>query len=268
MTLTTREHHRAGEHAWALGTAGLLLGMCAAAGAAQLWKLLIIAVASCLSMIAGAVLGRRAIANSHVLTWANGATAGAMVTSACAFLLPMAITQDPKLGGFGTATGVLVGFALHNADRLSTRTTPDDCVVRLTIHAVTAGLVIGAVYASMPNAGVLLGLSIVSHKGPAGYAAARSLRRAGEPVTPVVLPACGVGISSIAVGLLGWSPPTSVTAVVFGVAAGLFLHVALDFLAHLERTPEPSGGRLSTHATASTLTGGAVVVFAWMLTGA
>ncbi len=47
MTPTTRKHHRASEYVWVLGTAGLLAGMCAAAGTAQLWKLLIIAVVSC-----------------------------------------------------------------------------------------------------------------------------------------------------------------------------------------------------------------------------
>ncbi len=37
--------------------------------------------------------------------------------------------------------------------------------IAIAAHALSAGLVIGLVYASMPDLGILLGLAIVSHKG-------------------------------------------------------------------------------------------------------
>lgn len=270
MTLTaTREPLRSSEYAVALGVISVFMGACVAAGAADLGKLLIIAVVSCLAMVAGAALALRGIVNSSTLTWVYGLAAGAMVASACAFLLPTAIERDATLGGFGIAGGVLAGFAIHIAGVwFGSRTALlDDYVVRLTVHSVAAGFVMGAIYASMPSLGLLLGLSIISHKGPAGYAAALSLHESGRSVVPVVLPACGVGIAAIAVGLLGWPLSPSVTAPVFGVAAGLFLHVALDFLAHLEKNPAAGSPRLATHATASALTGATVVVCAWAVTG-
>ncbi|GAB3278906.1 ZIP family metal transporter [Parasphingorhabdus pacifica] len=269
MTLTTADRLRSSERVIAVGTVGTLAGLCVLAGAAQLWKLVVIAVVSCLSMVAGGVLGSRTILDPRALTWAYGVTAGAMVTSACAFVLPTAIGQEPKLGGFGIAVGVLAGFAMHIAgDRLRTRAAVlDDCVLRLTVHSVAAGIVIGAVYANMPSVGLLLGLSIVSHKGPAGYAAARSLHLAGQSVVPVVLPACAVGIAALVVGLLGWPLSTASTAMVFGFGAGLFLHVALDFLAHLEGPSSAGIPRLPGHATASAVTGGVIVVLAWAIIG-
>ncbi|NHD19253.1 MULTISPECIES: hypothetical protein [Actinopolyspora] len=270
MTLTaTREHLRTSEHAVAMGVLGVFVVACFAAEAAGLGKLLIIAVVSCLAMVAGAVLALRRIVSSSALTWAYGLAAGAMVASACAFLLPTAIERNATLGGFGIAAGVLAGFTLHLAGAgFEFRTALlDDYVVRLTVHSVAAGFVIGAIYASMPGIGLLLGLSIISHKGPAGYAAARSLHGSGRSIVPVVLPSCGIGIAAIAVGLLGWPLSPAVTAPVFGVAAGLFLHVALDFLAHLEKNRATGSPRLAAHATTSALAGAAAVVGAWAITG-
>lgn len=270
MTLTaTTEQLRPSEHAVTVGAVSVFTATCVAAWSLDLGKLLIIAVLSCLAMLAGTALALRRIVRSSTLTWSYGLAAGAMVTSACAFLLPTAIERDATLGGFGIAAGVLAGFAIHIAGTSigSRRALLDDYVVRLTVHSVTAGLVMGAIYTSMPGVGLLLGLSIISHKGPAGYAAARSLRESGRSVIPVVLPACGVGIAAITVGLLGWPLAPSATAPVFGLAAGLFLHVALDFLAHLENNPTPASPRMTLHATASALTGAAVVVCAWAVTG-
>ncbi|MHA6801942.1 ZIP family metal transporter [Salinifilum ghardaiensis] len=270
MTLTSTEGRlRSGEHAVTIGVIGLFAGACIAAGVADLRKLLIIAAVSCLAMVAGAALAPRGIVNSSTLTWAHGLAAGAMVASACGFLLPTAMERNPTLGGFGIAAGVLAGFAVHIGGAWfgSRAALLDDYVVRLTAHSVAAGLVMGAIYASMPSIGLLLGLAIISHKAPAGYVAARSLHESGRSVVPVVLPACGVGIAAIVVGLLGWPLSPPVTASAFGASAGLFLHVALDFLAHLERNRAAGSPRLAAHATASALTGAAVVVCAWTITG-
>jgi ZIP family zinc transporter len=179
-----------------------------------------------------------------------------------------AIGRDPELGGFGIAAGVLAGFALHAAgERLGALTAAlDDVVVRLSVHAVTAGVVIGAVYASLPGIGLLLGLSIVSHKGPAGYAAARRLGRSGRSVVPLVVPAAGVGIPALAVSLLGWRTPEPLNAVVFGVAAGVFLHLAVDFLASgTSGETEAPADRTGLHRAVGAIAGIGCVVLAWVL---
>ncbi len=152
----------------------------------------------------------------------------------------------------------------------------------LSMHSLGAGLVIGAVYATMPALGAVLGLAIVSHKGPAGYAAARRLRRRGASVLLLLWPAAAVCIAAVPVGLI--DPPTSDAfhAVVFGAATGLFLHVAIDFLPRCgwgselyraarvrpDSQSDPTARRVGNvrhHAVWSTFVGGLIVAGAWAL---
>jgi len=200
-------------------------------------KVVGIAWAAFVAMAGGVAIGVRVDGSSaRSLVWGYGLASGAMVTGAAVFLVPQAVSYDPRLAGFGVAAGVLTGYAAHTAGhRLSHHDLPiDRTAAQLTAHAVSAGVVIGAVYAAMPNLGPLLGLAIVSHKAPAGYAAARRLRDAGRPVTGLLLPAGGLGVSAIAVSLLRLPPDPATDAVVFGFAAGVFLHVAMDFLPSCE----------------------------------
>jgi ZIP family zinc transporter len=208
-----------------------------------------------------------------------------MITSTAVFLIPSAIGHHAAFGGFGIAAGVLIGFALHvGQHQLSHLSLPfDRTTLELTVHALTAGLVIGAVYATMPALGLALGLAIVSHKGPAGYAAACRLRRTGHSAAGLLVPAAAVAVTAVPVGLLAM-PGTAIThALVFGVATGIFLHVALDFLpqceiggelmevAGLSDVVEDDGfdeqhhllDRLRLHAVASTAIGGLLVFGAW-----
>jgi len=149
--------------------------------------------------------------------------------------------------------------------------------LEISAHALSAGLIIGLVYASMPGLGLLLGLAIVSHKGPAGYAAARRLSRSGKSVTSLLLPAAGVGLTALPMALVTVPDAPAVNAVVFGFAAGIFLHVAMDFLPKCESGSEidevvqlQEGAHhlldeLRTHAVASTAVGVVAVVAAWTL---
>ncbi len=258
-----------GDRAFAAGSVILLIGLVTAAGAEGLWKLLVIALVSFGSMAAGGALGLHTAVHGRGLTWIHGLAGGAMVASACAFLLPVALGQHPQLGGFGIAGGLLAGFAVHTlGEQLSRRQGLfDDTVLRLTMHAVGAGVVIGAIYTRLPDVGLLLGLSIISHKAPAGYVAAQQLRRSGRSALPLAVPATGVGIPAVTVGLIGVSPVDQVTAVVFGFAAGIFLHVALEFLPLplQDRRRDTDGHPLTAHATASAIAGAGVVVIAWAL---
>jgi ZIP family zinc transporter len=247
-------------------------------------KLLSISWVAFAAMAGAAALGSRAgAAHPRALVWGYGLAAGAMVTSAAVFLVPGAIGHHPEIGGFGVAAGVLVGFGAHTAGhRLTHRELPiDRTTAELAAHALAAGAIIGIVYTAMPELGLLLGLSIVSHKGPAGYAAARRLARAGKPASAVLLPASGVGITGLSVSLLAVPGSATVQAAVFGFAAGIFLHVAMDFLPRCETGSEvhdmvagDEGGhaharldRLRVQAVVSTLLGGLAVFAAWLVVG-
>jgi len=262
---------------------------------ASLWKLLAIGGVAFGAMAGGAWLGSRPCragaegraGEARRLAWGYGLASGAMVTSTGAFLIPSAIGHHAAFGGFGIALGVLLGFALHAAQhQLAHLNLPFDATtLELTVHSLAAGLVIGAVYATMPTLGSTLGLAIISHKAPAGYAAARRLRRSGRRASVLLVPAAAVAATAVPVGLA--SPPRSdvLHAAVFGVATGVFLHVALDFLPRCEIGGEvstaaglteadstPDGGfdaahhlldRLRLHAMTSALLGGLVVFAAW-----
>jgi ZIP family zinc transporter len=206
-----------------------------------------------------------------------------MITSTTLFLVPNAISHHAALGGLGIAIGIVGGFSIHTMHAGSGHAAGAAPVAwELTLHALGAGLVIGAVYAAMPALGPMLGLAIVSHKAPAGYAAARRLRRHGQSVSTLLLPAAAVGLAALPVGLVDPPSMDGLHALVFGGATGIFLHVAIDFLprcewqhglrsvaaAGSERQGETEGGhihRLRWQAIASTLLGGAVVVAAWGL---
>ena len=260
-----------------------LLALTVVAVVADLWKLIIIGWVAFAAMAVGAFLGGRATATDpQRLVWGYGLASGAMVTSAAMFLVPQAITIGgnagaPQIGGIGIAAGLVVGYSGHVVGhRLTHLDLPMDVTTaQITAHALSAGLIIGLVYGSMPTLGLLLGLAIVSHKGPAGYAAARRLRRNGKPVSALLLPAAGVGITAIPSAALGVPDIAALNAVVFGFAAGIFLHVAMDFLPVCEAGSEIDEvcslheeshellDQLRFHAVGSTVIGAVVVVVAW-----
>ncbi|MFB6173847.1 MAG: ZIP family metal transporter [Halobacteriales archaeon] len=251
-----------------------------AAGVAP--KVLAIAWIAFLAMAGAVPLGRRAARGSRArgLVWGYGLASGAMITSAAVFLVPGAIGHHPQFGGFGIAAGVLIGYSAHTiGHRLSHVETPfESTTVRLTAHALAAGAVIGLVYAATPDLGPLLGLAIVSHKAPAGYAAARRLAARGVPTTVLLVPATGVGLAAIPAALVAVPPVPAVDGAVFGFAAGVFLHVAMDFLPRCEVGSEihqqaDLGGeaghglldRLRLHAVASTGLGALAVFLGWLV---
>ena len=262
----------------------VLVGLTAVALAAGLWKVTVIAWVAFAAMAGFAPFGARAAGtnDAYRLVWGYGLAAGAMITSAAVFLLPQAIGLDPRVGGFGVAAGLLVGYAAHTVGhRLSHLDTPfDDTAAQLSAHALSAGLIIGLIYGTMPELGLLLGLAIVSHKGPAGYAAARRLRLSGKPVTVLLLPAAGVGLTAIPAALVNPPAIPAVQGAIFGFAAGVFLHVAMDFLPRCEQESEVGDvaalsddahallDKLRTHAVLSTLLGGVAVFLAWVAVSA
>jgi ZIP family zinc transporter len=244
------------------------------------WKLLVIVWTAFFAMALATPLGARsADAESPAsLVWGYGLASGAMVTSAAVFLVPGAIVESHvRAGGFGIAAGILTGYAAHVVGhRIGHRETFDHTAVALTAHAVSAGTIIGVVYGNLPELGPLLGLAIVSHKGPAGYAAARRLASAGKPVSVLLVPASGVGVAALPASLVALPTGPAANAVVFGFAAGVFLHVGMDFLpecevggeihsmAGLDGMAHHQLDRLRLHAVGATLLGGVAVLLAWI----
>mgnify|MGYP000438606339 CR=1 FL=1 len=262
-----------------------LLGLSWPATTGGARKVLAISWVAFAAMGVGAWLGARATRTSpHRLVWGYGLASGAMVTSAAMFLVPQAMglgtaAGSPRLGGVGIAAGIVAGYGTHTIGHRLTHlnTSFDTTTVAIAAHALSAGLIIGLVYASMPAVSLLLGLAIVSHKGPAGYAAARRLVREEKSATALLLPAAGVGLTAIPMALIAVPVTGTVRPIVFGFAAGIFLHVAMDFLPNCEAGSEIDEvcslqehshdllDELRTHAVGSTAIGAAVVVVAWLV---
>ena len=268
--------------AWVGGIGVLALcGLSLLAIAGDHWKVLAISWVAFGAMAGAIPFGRRAAGtrSARGLVWGYGLASGAMITSAAVFLVPQAIGYAPKIGGFGVASGILAGFSAHTiGHRLTHLDTPfDTTAAEISAHALTAGAIIGLVYATLPDLGLLLGLAIVSHKGPAGYAAARRLAREGKAVSVLLFPATGVGLTAIPTATLPVPATGAVNAAIFGFAAGIFLHVAMDFLPECEAGSEVGEvaalagdaherlDRLRGHAVASTILGGGAVLVLWVV---
>ncbi|EMA63557.1 hypothetical protein [Halorubrum kocurii] len=273
VPLSTRER--------AIGGAGVLalVALSALALATDVtWKL------PAISWVAfGAMaLGARAAAADHPLepVWGYGLASGAMVTSTALFLIPQALAQHGRFGSLGIAVGFLAGYAGHSlGHRFTHLDLPvDHTAAELTVHALAAGAIIGAIYGAMPSLTSLLGIALVSHKAPAGYAAARRLAGRDRSVAVLALPAAAVGLIALPVAAVGVTPSSAVRGLLFGVGAGVFLHVAVDLLPECTAGSEtcPAGAaadehrlrdRLRTHAAVSSVVGGTAVVLGWLLIG-
>lgn len=245
------------------------------------WKVFIISWIGFIAMAGAAVPGAHTeTKGAGQLVWGYGLASGAMVASASLFLIPEAMEFSPTIGGIGIAVGVLLGYGSHTiGHRLSHIESFGTVAVQLSAHALAGGAIIGLVYAAMPDLGLLLGLSIVSHKGPAGYAAARRLERGGKAASVLLVPAAAVGVAALPVSMLDLSVSTAGNAVISGIATGIFLHIAMDFLPQCETGSEIGQAvgqqesdavhaeldRLRIHAVVSTVLGSGVVVLAWAL---
>lgn len=265
-----------------LGVGGIALLLVASVVAlvTGAWKLLGIGWVAFGSMAGAAAWGAREGNRSPAtLVWGAGLASGAMVTSAALFLLPDAINHHPAFGGLGIAAGIVGGFSAHAIGHRVSHVdlAVDTTVLQLTAHAAAAGAIIGIVYGNMPELGPLLGVAIVSHKGPAGYAAADRLTRQDRSWLPILVPAAGVCVVAVLSSVVALPASAPLRGLVFGFATGVFLHVAMDFLPRCELGSEIHDAlsidgdahalldRLRLHAVASTVIGAGVVVAAWLV---
>jgi len=246
------------------------------------WKLIAVSWVAFSAMAIGAPLGARTAQTARPVetVWGYGLASGAMVTSAALFLIPQALGQHGQFGSLGIAAGFLTGYVGHAlGHRLTHLNLPiEQTAAELTVHALAAGAIIGAIYTAMPSLTSILGVALVSHKAPAGYAAARRLADRDRSVVALLLPAAAVGLIALPVGMTGLSPAPMVRGLLFGFGAGVFLHVAVDLLpectAGSDTCPVDAAGdsdahrfqdRLRTHAAVSSLGGAAAVVAAWLV---
>ncbi|MEF8814860.1 MAG: ZIP family metal transporter [Halovenus sp.] len=278
-------HVRKNAGEWVVGVGGLLalvVFSVLAIAAGVTWKLLAISWTAFGAMAVGAPLGARAATSSHPLepVWGYGLASGAMVTSAALFLVPQALDQHSQFGSLGIAVGFVAGYVGHTlGHRFTHLELPvDRTTAELTAHALAAGAIIGAIYTAMPSLTSILGVALVSHKAPAGYAAARRLAAQERSVVALLLPAAAVGSIALPVGIVGSTPSIAIRGLLFGVAAGVFLHVAVDLLpectAGSETCPADADidgdfhqfqDRLRTHAAISAVVGGSAIVLVWLL---
>lgn len=202
------------------------------------WKVLIISWIAFAAMSVVIPWGKKAAQNKRLthLIAGYGLASGAMITSAAIFLIPEAIHYNAIYGGLGIAVGIFLGFAIHtlNHGLSHTSLSTDSVIIELTTHSLMDGIIIGLVYAAMPTLGLLLGIAIVSHKAPAGYAAARRLAMRGRPPVLVLIPAAAIGFTALPLSLLTVPEYAILNAIVFGIATGVFFHVAMDFLPECE----------------------------------
>ena len=261
----------------AAGVVGLVALSALAVAVGVTWKLLAISWVAFAAMAVGAPLGAQAARRQHPLeaVWGYGLASGAMVTSAALFLVPQALGQHGRFGSLGIAIGFLAGYVGHTlGHRLTHLDLPvDHTAAALTVHALAAGAIIGAIYTAMPSLTSILGVALVSHKAPAGYAAARRLADEGRSTVALLLPAAAVGLIALPVGMTGFGLSSVVRGLLFGVAAGVFLHVSVDLLPECTAGSEtcPTGGEghrrrdsLRTHAAISSVVGAVAVVLAWV----
>lgn len=245
------------------------------------WKVFVISWIGFIAMAGAAIPGAYAeTTDAGRLVWGYGLASGAMIASASIFLVPQAMGFSPTIGGIGIAVGILLGYGSHTiGHRLTHIESLGTVTVQLSAHSLAGGAIIGLVYAALPDLGLLLGLSIVSHKGPAGYAAARRLSRDGTSAFVLLLPAAAVGVAALPASMLHLPVSAAGNAVISGVATGIFLHIAMDFLPQCETGSEIGEAlgqqesatvhaeldRLRVHAVVSTVLGSGAVVFAWAL---
>lgn len=171
---------------------------------------------------------------------ADAAAGSAMLVAALVFVVPHALVAHHVIGGAGLIAGLAIGLLLHYGAKGAAE---HSTLAALTLHALCAGAALGALYSLLPALGWTAGVAILAHKTPAGYLVARQRRLAGRSRVEVAWPALATGLGALPVAMIrdftdmpaGW---------LFGLAAGLFLCVALLFLRESKvwRADEPAVG--------------------------
>ncbi|WP_123659301.1 hypothetical protein [Salinisphaera japonica] len=184
-----------------------------------------LAIFGALALLVGALASLGAV-SERTIVLADAAAGGAMLSAALVFVVPHALIKHAVPGTLGLATGIAIGALLHRA----TRGAIDQVALTgLTLHTISAGVAIGALYTFLPALGWTAGLAILAHKAPAGYLLARRLREADRSRALVGWPAMATGLGALSIAMMHPTLPIS-SGLMFGIAAGLFSFVALGFI--------------------------------------
>lgn len=163
--------------------------------------------------------------------WMYGVSSGAMIISSFLFLAPMAI-KNSKFGSIGIGIGLIIGFAIHTFSHNASHKLEDimkyEQLFTLTTHTIFAGLAIGIIYSQTPTISLLLAISIISHKLPASISVVNTLNKKEKQY--IIIPATIFGLACMISFLMLPQLPTSLTKIIFGVGAGAFIHLSIDFL--------------------------------------
>lgn len=190
----------------------------------SLWKPVGFSVVAAFALIVGSLLvaGPRQTGTVRIV---DGAASGAMLAGILIFVVPDALRGHASLGAVGLVIGALVGAGIT---ALPDRARHDPAVIALTLHALCAGCVIGALYTRMPALGIAAGAGIIAHKMPAGYLLARQLKTRRTRVRDITLPALATGLGALPIAI--WRPESALPAgLLLGIAGGLFAYVGLMF---------------------------------------
>lgn len=216
--------------------------------------LVTLAIFSALAFILGALIS--AVPHDpRLITRADAAAAGAMLTSALVLVVPHALIEHAEPGAIGLVAGLGIGLLLQ---RVASAHGGRSFLGALTLHSICDGLVLGALYTLAPALGWSVGLAILVHKAPAGYALARRLPSTPANRALILLPALGTGLGALSVAMMRTTVALP-AGLIFGVAAGLFLFVALMFFGSVSGTKKSS---LATADYIALILGGAVVIIA------
>lgn len=238
-------------------------------------KVTVIAWTAFITMVAGTLFSFRELKSKKSVIWAYGLSGGAALASIMFFVMPKSLELSTEFGVTGILAGFLSGLVLHVATHEIEHEAGEALkdLISVTAHAIAAGFIIGQIYSELPGVSIILGISIVSHKLPAGYIISDKIgQNMKQALKFILLPASILGAMALFVFNLSISMPTNVQALFFGFSAGIFLHVALDFIpepepeSHLRKLlseeKDPLHEKLDDiqfHCLASTVLGAAIV---------
>jgi ZIP family zinc transporter len=202
------------------------LGSLGVAGRHGLWLLAVLSVLAAGTFLAGAAAST-VLPRQRWLECMDGAAAGAMVYTALGLMTPDVVAEHAGFGIAGLLAGFGVAVVLFRASPSSGggQTT----LSALTLHSLFDGILLGTAYIWLPSAGIGVGVALLAHKAPTGYALARRLCLAERSTILTLLPALATGIAAVMVAII--SPLYLPAGILAGAATGLLLFVALIFMA-------------------------------------
>lgn len=196
----------------------------AIAGLRDLWTLVLLSVLAAAAFLVGAI-ACNAPHREHWIVRIDGAAAGAMLYTALVLMAPEVVTEHAVPGIAGLLLGIAAGTFLYmtGAHNGAGRTT----LTALTLHSLFDGVLLGAVYALMPPFGISIGIAILAHKAPTGYALARRLALARRSIILTSIPAMATGLGALFTAIM--EPLFFPAGFLFGMGTGLLLFVATVF---------------------------------------